>query len=226
MYPYTKEKVSKVMAKTGHSLCLDDLPDIIELDRIAEEIHGAAKLASASSDLFQLGGRTFTKPTFARADFIERLQARYILPAFVLTGIMYALDVEHDASDLRAIPSRRELMRYRASLDCTATDIAESIERLQNVPSDADADDSKQEADGFRICCIIAREIGGSPEEWMDASESKLGAALRTIDEKIQAEISANKGRKATPPAPTPKLYAVKRFADKLKALELKWLAT
>jgi len=224
MQIYTTEKLKALLDRTGHQLTLADLPAIVELDAIADEIAGAVKARLAGSDVFYLGGRYFTKPTFLRAAFIDRVQGSHRTEAVAIAGVLWALDMEHGKDDLVNVPTRRELLAYRDGLDCTAKEMADAIAALIKDGGD-EPDKPQEEINQDRICCILAREIGGAPSEWMDAPPGKLEAAFRLIDERMEAEARAVSGS-GRPPTPTPKLMAVKRFRDKIAELEATWLAT
>jgi hypothetical protein len=228
MNNYTREKLKKSLEKTNHVLTLDDFDDIQELDRIAEEIGGAVSHLESLDDYFMLGGCAFIRPTFRRIDLIQKTVLAYWLPQFKALGVLYALQTELDYEDLSTVPTRRQLLDFGKRIDATNNEITAAIEKYVTAQSETDAEgEDGKPLSGYKLACIIAREIGGTVDEWMDSPPEKLESALKVIDEKIQSEVSAmNKsggGRAA--PSPTPKMYAMKRFMEKLHAMEIKWQA-
>jgi hypothetical protein len=227
MNTYTREKLKKSLEKTKHNLTLEDFDDIQELDRIADEISGAVAHLNAIGDFFHLGGVTFTRPTFRRVDLIQRTVAAFWMPHWKTLGVLYALQVGLDYDDLCIIPSRKQLSDFGKRIDATSAKIGAAINRYV-VSEESETQTQDDDAlSGQKLATIIAREIGGTVDEWMDAPPNKLEAALKVIDEKVQAEVSAmnSSGASRTAPAPTPKMYAMKRFMEKLAGMEAKWLA-
>jgi len=217
MKAFTKENLMPLIQKYQRNLSLDDVDAIIELDSIACRIDKAAK-AIVERDWFTIGDRFYSKPTFARLDLIDKVNARFSTNVFNLVGILYALDLETD--EFSKAPSLLTLIAYKAKVSATLPEIQRELE--YNLSSNEKTEDAPDNI--WRLCCILARESGGSPDEWYKACPSKLRAAVETVEEKYEAEARAAKGRKGAPKE-TPRILAIKEFKDKLDALEASWRA-
>lgn len=218
---YTKAKIQPLIEKHQRTLTLDDVEAIIELDKIAERIEkNAAKVVDR--DWFKIGDRFYSKPTFARLDLIDRVNERFKTNLFNLIGILYALDL--DTTRFDRTPSLATLMVYKRKVTVTLAEINRQLEaNLEMSKGDTPSEDEGRD-NVWRMCCILARESGGSPEEWYNACPSKLQAAVETVEEKYEAEAHANGSRKG-PPRETPILLAIKEFRDKTVLLEESWAA-
>lgn len=225
MKAYTKEKLTKLREKHQRVLTLDDVEAIVELDAIACRIEKSVKEIS-ERDWFEIDGHFFHKPTFAREQLIQRISAKYGNGPLQAAGILYALDMDTNSSELDKTPSYFKLLAYIATLDIN---IRKAILKLEELFC-KDDDDEPSGGGGPRLsewhlCALLAREIGGSPDEWYNSSPEKIQSACKVIDEKIAAEAKALGGRVSGPPRETPKLIAIKEFRDKLNELEARWLA-
>ena len=216
---YTKAKIQPLIEKHQRTLTLDDVEAIIELDKIAERIEkNAAKVVDR--DWFKIGDRFYSKPTFARLDLIDRVNERFTTNLFNLIGVLYALDL--DTTRFDKTPSLATLINYKRKVSCTLDEI--NRELSANLTIKEDADEKEEAKDNvWRMCCVLARESGGSPDEWYNAPPSKLQAAVDSVEEKYAAEAAAHGGRKA-PPRETPTILAIKDFRDKAAKLEASWL--
>jgi hypothetical protein len=222
MKAFTKEKLTPLIEKHQRTLTLDDVDAIIELDGIADRIEKAAK-EFAERDWFQIGDRFYTKPTFARLDLIEKINARYHTSLFNLAGTLYALDIH--TKELDKVPSIARLLRYKSKVDVPLSEINRRLDEAFGLTDKADAEGESKGAESYwKLCCLLSREIGGSPDEWRNAPPSKIHEAVQVVEERIEAETKAA-GGKSGPPRVTPKLAAIKEFKDKLDALEASWLA-
>lgn len=219
MRSYTKSRIKKALEQTGRSLTLDDVEAIVELDAIAGKIEGAVEQYKGVKDYFQIGSRYFMRPSYARIFAIERIQRR-LYGVFADIGTLWALDLERTPSELDTVPGHMQLLRYAKQIDVPVTQVNTIIK--ENLPQD-DGDDDDDSFDHWKLCAILAREVGGSVDEWYHASPEKIAGACKAVDEKIEAELKALGGKVSGPPQVTDKLIAVKEFSDKLRALEASW---
>jgi hypothetical protein len=222
MKAYTKEKLNPLLQKYQRTLTLDDVDAIIELDGIATRIEKAAK-EFVERDWFTIGDRFYTKPTFARLDLIDKINEKYCTSLFNLVGTLYALDM--NLKDVDQVPSMARLLAYKRKVSVPVSQINRTLDEVFGLDDKADAESESKGAESYwKLCCVLAREVGGSPDEWRNASPTKVASAIATVEEKIDAEIKATGGRSG-PPKVTPKLMAIKEFKDKLDALEASWQA-
>ena len=220
MKAYTKSRVQKLIEKHQRTLTLDDVEKIVELDRIAERIECAVRDIE-EQDGFSIDGHFFCGPTFAREQMIRRIVERHKMPTFHFAGVLYALDMDVKHEDLGRTPGKLELIRYMSKLDVSIKKAAKKIDEMFS-PDDGDKDG--EPIDEWHLCAVLAREIGGSPDEWYDASPKKIRSAIKAIEEKVEAESKALGGRSSGPPKETPKLLAIADFRNKLNELEASWL--
>ena len=217
---YTKAKIQPLIEKHQRTLTLDDVETIIELDKIAERIEkNAAKVVDR--DWFKIGDRFYSKPTFARLDLIDKVNERFTTRLFNLVGILYALDLETTRFDKP--PSLARLIAYKRKVTVTLDEINRELERNLEICKDEEVEEVERRDNVWRMCCVLARESGGSPDEWYNATPNKLQAAIDSVEEKYEAEAAAH-GKKG-PPRETPTILAIKEFREKTLAMEASWLA-
>lgn len=226
MRNYTRAKLEPVIQRHNRTLTLDDVDAIVDLDLIAARIDKTSVAAQQFlSDYFRIGDRFFTSPTFARSALIERILEAYGEGPMSDVGVIYALDMNRSQGEIEGMPSRFTLLKYRMGLDIRLSELKRKFnDRLMDDSNEAD-DEASNPKDVWSMCCILAKEVGGSPQEWMNAPQSKIEAAVKVIDDMVAAQHRELSGRNvATAPVPTAIHYAVKEFADKLKSLEDSWL--
>jgi hypothetical protein len=202
-------------------LTLDDVDVIVELDEIAGRIENAVKVI-VDKDWFEIDGKFFKKPTFAREQLIQRIREAYPSGRFDVAGVLYALDLNRTEAEIQSVPSRARLLKYVLTLDIGISKAVSKIEEVFGLTEDAD--EPSEPFDPWHLCAVLSREIGGTPDDWFDASPQKIKGAIRAHEEKIEAESKAM-GVASGPPRETPKLLAIVEFRDKIKALEASWLA-
>jgi len=222
MRAFTKEKLNPLIEKHHRTLTLDDVDAIIELDGIAGRIEKSVK-ALSERDWFEIDGHFFLRPTFAREDLIRRISDKHGNGIFSAIGALYALDTNLPSSELVKTPGKLTLSKYAVTMDISIAKAMSKIEEIFGFTED-EGDGKEGEFDSWSLCCVIAREIGGSPDEWMDASPQKLRSAIKTIEDKADAEAKAM-GGSGGPPKETPRMLALAEFSRKLNALEASWLA-
>ena len=112
--PYTKTQVEREIAKVNRNhLTLNDVDDIVELDRIASRIQDACDDYEEVKDYFRIGDKFYQKPSFAQIALIEKIQEVYRNPALQELGVLYALDCERTPEELGQVPKRSKLIAYR-----------------------------------------------------------------------------------------------------------------
>lgn len=225
LQPYTTAKLSESLERTKHPLSLDDIPDVLELDGFALEIAGRFG-GEQKPDRVALGDRLYVRPTFLRAGFINLCKGRFMRSTLEPAMILFALDASHDRSDLAKIPDRRTLRQYMAGVDATADELEAFLIEISES-ADEGAANEPEPTDEHKICATLAREVGGSVNDWMDASDTQIISAISAVNEAYEREAEASgKSKKVTPPKATAKMFAIKRFHEKLRAMEAAWLAT
>lgn len=211
------------MEKYQRTLTLDDVERIVELDEIACDIQKGAR-AVQDLDWFSVDGHFFKKPTFAREQLIRRISETFSGGIWDIAGALYALDLNRTPDELKGTPTRLKLITYVSRLDVPIKKAVKAIEDAFGLDEEEDTNESDP-VDAWGLCSVLAREVGGSPDEWYDASPEKLRCAIKVIEDKVEAEVKAMGGSKG-PPKDTPKIRAIAKFAEKLKELEATWQTT
>lgn len=225
MKAYTKARLNPLIEKHQRALTLDDVEAIVDLDKIAERIEKNAKKIR-EPDYFKIGSRFYRYPSFHVLEFIERIEGHYVTGHFSVIATLWALDCERTPDDLDTTPGVFQLMAYARRVDASVKEIEQILN--DKFKEDEPKRDSKgnviepDPVDPWYICVLLSREVGGSPEEWFNASQGKLDSAIRAVDEKVEAEMKSV--GKSGPPKPTPTLIAVSEFRKALNALEATWL--
>lgn len=233
MHEYTKAKVSKALEEANRALTLEDVEDIVALDVIAGEISGAGKAAEELEDFFQLGGRVYSMPTPMRLEAMAKVSKAYALNPYVMWAVLWCLDAERTKTELACAPGLGVVMRYSRGIDATGRAVrARLSEVLAKAGRESESEDGeldsqdKSQKGAWYACCVMAREIGGSPEFWYDATPKIWADGIEAVSDKVQAEIdsvnrSNKKGRVA--PIPTPRIKAVHEFSKRLKKMQDRW---
>jgi len=227
MLNYTKAKIEPLIQLHNRTLTLDDVDVIVELDKIASRIQADAKeIERVRSSYFSVGDKVFSQQTFARASLCERILDAYGDGYLSDIGLVYALDMERTREEIEGMPSRTTLLLYRSKLHITLKEVSAVFAEKLGGDEDGDDDDTTTKQEVWQMCAFLAKNVGGSPDEWMHATQEKIQGAAKFLDESIRAEQAATGSSKvAKAPAPTPLIYAVKEFSDKLKELEASWAA-
>lgn len=227
MKAYTKEKLLPLIKKNQRTLTLEDVDAIVELDRIAGRIEKGVKQVS-ERDWFEIDGHFFKRITFAREQLMKRIFQRHGSGMFDVVGTLYALDIDRTEAEIQSTPNKLQLIKYACKLDISISKCVEELTNKLGISDNEVIEDESEKQDDFdswKLCCFFADQIGGSPNEWMDATESKMESARKYIEEKIEAEEEAYSSKSKRPPKETPKLLAIAEFSKKLKALEASWQA-
>jgi hypothetical protein len=221
MKAYTKEKLQPLIEKYQRTLTLEDVEVIVELDKIADDIEKGVK-AIEDCDWFSIDGHFFKKPTFAREQLMQRIFERCKGGIFEIAGALYSLDLERTPDEISGTPSKFALLKYIATLDVP---IKKAMSKIEDVFNLAAGDESKKEKSNgisvWSLCAILAREIGGSPDEWYDATPEKINSAVTLIEERIESEAKA--AGVASPPKDTPRIRAIAKFLKLQRELEASW---
>lgn len=226
MKAYTKAKLQPLIEKHQRTLTLDDVEAIVDLDKIAERIEKNAKQIN-EPDYFRIGSRIYRYPSFRVLEFIDKSEGHYITGHFSVISSLWALDCERKQSDFDKMPGVAKLLNYARKIDVSVNEVSRILnEKFKEEEPKKDADGNVVQPDPidpWYICALLTREIGGSPDEWFNATPAKLDSAIKAVDEKVEAEMNAS--GKSSPPKPTPTLRAVSEFRKHLNALESTWLA-
>jgi len=232
----TKLKLTTMMEKTGHRLRLDDLDDIIELDRLAERVadpqHGVD--SPLKSHAVFVRGVPVHPLTLAHLTFIDEMagqlarnddeRALFLLWVVTLPQIE---DAHYDADE-----TSKRFRAWARRCRWTENDIASVMElRYARLVKDA-ADQGDSENQDGALVSLLSREYGESPAYWM--YEAPLGIIEACVaDWNMRQEAQAAAYRRAAggkgaavAPAPSPKFVAVRKFRECAKRIEAKWLAS
>ena len=202
-------------------MTLDDVEVIVELDEVAGRIEKSVK-SVVKKDWFKIGDRFFLYPSFHHIDLIDRVEGKYHTGHFTTLATLYVLDAENQCQALDKLPGVAKLLKYSKSLKASVREVERVLE--QEFGFEDSGDGGKEESSThWEICCVLSREVGGSPDEWSKASPAKVDSAIKTVNDKIDAEAKAM-GTQSGPPKETPKLLAIAEFRNKLKELEASWL--
>jgi hypothetical protein len=223
MKNYTKTRIQALIEKYDRTLTLEDVESIIELDRIAGRIEKGIENVE-KRDYFKIGERYFMRPSFARFALIQKIEETFSMDVWVLLGTLWALDMERAEKELKTPPKWPTLIRYAFKLDVPISAVSKIVEKeLYQSNEDASGNEADKDFSAWKLCAILAREAGGSPDEWFNANPEKIEGAVKAIEERIEAEAKVMGGGSKHAPQPSPLLYAVRDFRIKAEALEKSW---
>lgn len=231
-----RKRLESMLRETGHALSLDDADDVAELDRLAQAVcDPSSGIDSALNDhpVYVRDIPVFPL-TLAHLVYIDegadalRLDdsMRGVFPVWVCTQSEIA--DEHWRADIMAGVVRTWARKCR----WTEGDIQAVINlRLRRLVEAAGTREAKGQVGEGALVAMLAREYGGDPDYWLHrAPISVIEACVADWNRQQEAQASAYRrssaGRGvAVPPAPSPKIKALRAMRECAERIEAKWRA-
>jgi len=216
-----------LIAKTKHQIELDDLEDIIKLDRAADLVVNGVQVSEDSLFAYPLivAGETFRAPTIGKEIYWKEQVIKAVDDELLSAAYFWILTFE-DVPELRGKDIRKAVKKWARKCKLTTEDV-EYIQRYY-APDEAQAEQAEHNRGYGQIVALLVREYGKDCTHWMNAPESEIKMLLADWTARQEAQAAAvrkSKGgsRNQVAPAPSPKIQAQLKFGKLWRALEAKW---
>lgn len=229
-----RNDLEKLLSETGHALCLNDIDDVVELNRLADLVTDPATQDNkiAASYPIPCGGTLFYRPTIRILQWMTDNVFEWFANDQSMLGlsIAYCLSVGNCSNILFVYENKRQMAKavkkWASTLDCTAGEIISVLSEL--LPIDNTDDSSKGTPQWGPVISMLCREYGCSPDYWLnECSVDKIDMLCKDhaklMNEKIMQFNSQNAGAKLAP-LPSPKYMAVAEYGRHKKSMRDKWL--
>jgi len=234
LHTKTQIEVQNLLNDSGHVLTLADIPDILELDQLAQKVTGDS---GDYADLYKwpvkCGNLLFRPMTLgklawynsrARDWFDDDIQTLSTVLAFLLS-------TDNDESFVWGLndpeSAKATIEEWEKTVDITPQELAGAVDLMVNSFSSSG---EKSESGDGPLIGLLCREYGNTPNYWMfkesiNVIRSLVDEHVRKINQEINAhnKKSSGKNRRAIAPIKTPSMDATLRFRKKLLALGEKW---
>jgi len=220
----TRLALSAALDETGHTLGLDDLDAITELNGYAVQVvRGESDEHALIETPIAIGGVIFEPLTLSKIIWMHDIGSAWFDDEDQSMVVPYALYVDADA--LWQYTSAKELLRdvklWVRKTKLTPEHIARLIEWA--FPQ-KDGGDNKDGDSYGPIIALLCREYGSTPDYWLNASFGLVRAMLDDYTQRMNAEReAASRGGKAVAPVATPKMIALRNFTKKKNAIIESW---
>lgn len=227
----TKMDVAETLKASGRSLCLDDLPDVIELNQFAEKVSNPKAESSVALSLLpvRVANVNLYPPKIAGliwhdehltwwtgADYMPQLVLAFICSTEDQAGLVKTLNTQADA--LAAIRA------WGRGVNASLIELITAIDKL--MPTG----DGTGDGDSWPVVSLLCREYGCTPRYWID--ESPISEIVCLLDEygarqdrELLAMKRAAKGRWSETLS-ADKAHAIKAYREKLNSIKKKWGVT
>lgn len=230
----TRQKLTVMMAKTGHVLDVEDFDDIAELDRLAKQITdpGSGINSPLTEHAVYVRGVPVYPLTLAHLTYLDEAPDLLTLTESDRIALMLWAVTQAEITDAHydPEPTRKELRKWARSCRWTEKDIAGVMDMRYRRMVEADGDTPKEGTDSALIG-LLCREYGDTPDYWIHrAPVGVIEACVADWSRQQEAQAAAyrrsagGKGKAVAPP-PSPKFVAMRKFRECAERLEAKWLA-
>lgn len=231
-----KQKLNELLAATSHVLTADDIDDVLELDRLAEQVGNPSTGIDSplKGHAVYFRSRPVYPLTLAHLEFLDQAatsdecgdQDRDTFILWVLTQP----EITDDHYDFRT--SRKRARKWSRTCPWRTDDVNAIMElRYTGIieQGGGTTEECKENADGALVG-MLAREYGNDPHYWMhtapvDVVKACVADWAARQEAQAAAYRRANKGAATAAPAPSPKFVAMRKFRECAERIEAKWLA-
>jgi len=220
----TIQDVQSLLTETGHALTVQDIERIVELDDAAEIVVNGPVDKSDSIYAFPIlcGGEAFVAPTIGKQIYWQE-QVSQNVPEDLLTCAYLWLLTFAEVPNERGGDILKSVKRWARKCKLNNDD-AERIIKAYNKGGGDGGD-----ANYGEIIALLVREYGQDCNHWLNAPESEITMLIadwtRIQESKASAYRSSKAGSKnPLPPAPSPKIKALKTYRELKNRLRESWL--
>lgn len=212
----TKQKLSTILAETGHALTLDDVDIIQELDRAADVVVKGAQVPDVSLFAYPLyvAGEAFYAPTIGKEIFWREQVVDVIGDDMLAAAFLWILTLE-DVPDCRGRDITKAVKKWAKHCKITAAD-SDYIQK-RYVSEEESETTNKNRANYGEVLALLVREYGQDCMHWLNAPESEVKLLLADWTARQESKAAAYRKSSAgsknqVAPAPSPKIVALTAF--------------
>ena len=223
MQQMTIQDVQAILTETGHVLTVQDIASVVELNKAADVVVNGPADKSDSIYAFPIlcGGEAFVAPTIGKQIYWEEQAAKNV-PEDLLTCAYLWLLTFADVPEERGKDILKAVKRWGRKCRLNEDD-AETIITAYNK-----ADGDGGEANYGEIIALLVREYGQDCNHWLNAPESEITMLIADWTRMQEAKAAAYRSSKAgsknpLPPAPSPKIKALKTYRELKDQLRELW---
>lgn len=226
-----RSDLEKLLRETSHVLCLNDIDDIVELNRLGEEMAHPAR-----SERFdpvgipeRVGNCMLYPPTVGVIEWLSDIALPLAEGAATDAEVVgYALSKTITPDALWCLQTRSEIVRavkrWSRKLKATPAQLSRAIHKLMPQAHDGEKDEKPYYGE---IIAFLSRELCQDPAFFIwRCSIDRIRILLNSLVESRNAEIEAhnavNTGRKAAPIF-SPKYAAVAAYQKHLNKMRQSW---
>jgi len=233
---YAKQEAQKILTETSHSLCLDDVADIVKLDKLCKDITDNTDPINDIIDMpICVGGYQLKQPTIGILEWYNE----YYLPMFdndalmADAGLAYALSLADTPKMLWDLPNvkstKREVKRFIRGLGCSHAELQDALKRVLNIQNTDEVNDDSDEADkqnAGRLIAMLCKEYGHTAPYWLwECPIGMINTFVSCYVARIEAETeSVRNACKTNKPAPAEsRKKKFKALRDHTNMMRDKW---
>lgn len=231
----TKQAVAKLIAETSHSLTVDDLDLVEQLDEIAKGLSGVSRTERRIlNQPFDLCGILFYPLTVAKSVWYAEKVDEWELSGVQQEGLLFwmlSLPNDSEVLDANSCPKKANKAARRLSkrLHCTPDEITAVYDKCVGAKGSKESSDSGGAADHGGMIASLLREYGGTVDQWLyetpieTISDLFRAQADRAFHEEEGQRRSAAKNGKAIAPPPSKRLESLAKFRKKTNEIKDIW---
>lgn len=227
-----KLDVKRLLEETGHALTVDDIDDVVELNRLGEEMAHPAR-----SERFdpvgipeRVGNCMLYPPTVGVIEWLSDIALPLAEGAATDAEVVgYALSNIATPEALWALQSRSEVVsaikRWSRKLNATPKELSRAIHKL--MPQAGSVDEAGEKPYYGEVIAFLSRELCQDPAFFVwrcsiDRIRILLDSIIASKNAEIEAVNRASRGAKAAP-IYSPKYAAVAAYQKHLNKMRQSW---
>ena len=235
-----RQRLGQMLSETGHTLTVDDMPDVIRLNALCAEI---AEPTEAEERMLafpvRVGNVTLHPLTIGVSMWMEERVLSWFAPQpfYADATLAYALTLSRLPESLWEIESagacRRTVKRWLRAVGCSYEELMQAVTKVLPPPQEGRGE--KDKAAGYgAVVALLCREYGSTPHVWMWDTPATTATALvqdfvrRNDAEQEAAYRAASKGGGSNPvPCPyTRKVRLMEQSRDLCREMIDRWQKT
>jgi len=217
--------VQTLLTETGHLLQVSDIALVVELDKAAEGVvlGPIDKADSIYAYPLLCGGEAFRAPSIGKQIFWEEQVANVLPEAWLTCAFLWLLTLP-EVPEQRGKELEKAVKKWARRCKLTTDDITKVVATYAND----DAQGGEQAKYG-EIIALLVKEYGQSCNHWLNAPESEINMLLADWTRRQEAKAATYRASKVgsknpIPPAPSPKIKALRTYRELKTKLRESWL--
>jgi len=227
-----RNDLEKLLSETGHAFCLNDIDDVVELNRLAEEMArpGQSERFDPIGIPEAVGQHLLYPPTIGIIEWLAEIALPATEGATTDAEVVgYALSNAASPAVLWGLRGRSEIIRtvkkWSRGLKATPKDLARAIKKL--MPQASTGAEEEERPYYGEVIAFLSREFCQDPAFFVwrcsiDRVRILLDSLIASKNAEIEAINRTSKGAKAAP-IYSPKYAAVTAYQKHLHKMRKSW---